>query len=93
MRHRLFFFFLGHIYPKFGTYRLAEAAAQAIALVHYLDQIVAFGTELIGHLQHAARTKFSAISAALTPIYTDMHSDRLRSLIGHIKRLSPQLHI
>ena len=94
MRHRLFFFFFrSHIYSKLGTHCLAEATAQAFALFDYLDHVIALGTELIGHLQYTAGTKFSAIAAALAPVYINMHPDRPGGLIGHIKRLSPQLHI
>ena len=94
MRHRLFFFvFRSYIDSKLGTYRLAEAAAQAFALFDYLDHVIALGTELIGHLQYTAGTKFSTISAALAPVYANMHPDRLGGLIDHIKGLSPQHHI
>jgi len=90
MHHRLFlFFFRGHIDSELRTHRLTQAAAQAFALVDYVDQIIALGTEFIGHFQYATGTKFSAIAAALASVYIYVDADRLRGLIGQIKRLSP----
>jgi hypothetical protein len=92
--HRLFFIFQrSHVDSKLGAHRLAQTAAQAFALVDYLDQIIALGTELIGHFQDAARAKLGTISAAFAPFYINMHPDRSGGLIVYIKRLSPQLHI
>ena len=54
---------------KFRTDYLAETAVQALALVLYFGEEIAFGTELIAHLEGTGGAELGAVTASLTALF------------------------